>query len=104
MQIIRGLTVFPSAVEEVVRRIDELGDEFEIVNLDCFRIVGEPRAEVPTSRHAALAEKIESEVHAKIGLRPEVELMVWTPPPQMAFDMPHGKRGDLQSATEGERP
>ena len=74
MQIIRGLTVFPSAVEEVVRRIDELGDEFEIVNLDCFRIVGEPRAEVPTSRHAALAEKIESEVHAKIGLRPEVEL------------------------------
>jgi phenylacetate-CoA ligase len=76
---IRGLTVFPSAVEEVVRHIAELGDEFEIVvyeeqELDCFRIVAEARPEVPKSRHAALAEKIESEVRAKIGLRPEVEL------------------------------
>ncbi len=76
---IRGLTVFPSAVEEVVRHIDELGDEFEIVvyeehALDCLRIVAEPRPEVPASRHPSLAEKIESEVRAKIGLRPEVEL------------------------------
>jgi len=76
---IRGLTVFPSAIEEVVRHIDELGDEFEIVvyeehALDCLRIVAEPRPEVPASRHASLVEKIESEVRAKIGLRPEVEL------------------------------
>jgi len=76
---IRGLTVFPSAVEEVVRHIDELGDEFEIVvyeehELDCLRIVAEPRPEVPVSRHAVLAEKIEDDVRAKIGLRPEVEL------------------------------
>jgi phenylacetate-CoA ligase len=76
---IRGLTVFPSAIEEVVRHIDELGDEFAIVvyeeqELDCLRIVAEPRPEVPKSRHTALTEKIESEVRAKIGLRPEVEL------------------------------
>lgn len=76
---IRGLPVFPSAVEEVVRHLDELGDEFEIVvyeehNLDRLRIVAEPRPEVPASRHSALAQKIEDEVRAKIGLRPEVEL------------------------------
>ena len=76
---IRGLTVFPSAIEEVVRHIDELGDEFAIVvyeeqDLDCLRIVAEPRPEVPASRHPTLAEKIESEVRTKIGLRPEVEL------------------------------
>jgi hypothetical protein len=36
--------------------------------------VAEPRPQVPASRHASLVEKIESEVRAKIGLRPEVEL------------------------------
>jgi phenylacetate-CoA ligase len=76
---VRGLTLFPSAIEEVVRQIDELGDEFEIVvyeehALDCLRIIAEPRPEVPVTRHASLAEKIESEVRAKLGLRPEVEL------------------------------
>jgi len=76
---IRGLTVFPSAVEEVVRQIDELGDEFEIVvyaeqELDCLRIVAEVRPEVPVSQHTPLAEKIVTEVRTKIGLRPEVEL------------------------------
>ena len=76
---IRGLTVFPSAVEEVVRHIDELGDEFEVVvyqeqDLDCLRIVAEPRVELSVTQQAALAEKIESEIRAKIGLRPEIEL------------------------------
>ena len=74
-----GLTVFPSAAEELVRRIDEVGVEFEIVvyeehHLDCLHIVAEPRLEVPTIRHAVFAVKIESEVRTKIGLRPEVEL------------------------------
>jgi phenylacetate-CoA ligase len=66
-------------VEEVVRRIDELGDEFEIVvyteqELDCLRVVAEARPEIHASQHPLLTEKIVSEVRAKIGLRPEVEL------------------------------
>jgi phenylacetate-CoA ligase len=76
---IRGLTVFPSAVEEVVRDIRELGDEFQIVvtlehDLDCLRVVAEPRPDVAERRHAALADRIASDVRAKIGIRPEVEL------------------------------
>jgi phenylacetate-CoA ligase len=76
---IRGLTVFPSAVEDVIRGIPELGDEFEIIvsldqDLDCLRVVAEPRPEVATTHYSALGEKIVSEVRAKIGIRPEVEL------------------------------
>jgi phenylacetate-CoA ligase len=66
-------------VEDVIRGIPELGDEFEIVvyldqDLDCLRVVAEPRPEVVTTHYSALGEKIVSEVRTKIGIRPEVEL------------------------------
>ena len=76
---VRGVTVFPSAIEDVVRRFAELGDEFEIVvarrgELDELTIVAEPRPDVAEARHDELRERIATSVRAHCELRPGVEL------------------------------
>jgi phenylacetate-CoA ligase len=76
---VRGVTVFPSAIEEVVRRFPELGDEFLIVlerrgELDELTIVAEPRPDVPASAHDDLSQRLVSSVRAHCELRPSVEL------------------------------
>jgi len=75
---IRGVTIFPSAVEDVVRRFSELGDEFEIVletedDLDEITIVAEPAADLPESQHDELNEGLVEAFRANLELRPNVE-------------------------------
>jgi phenylacetate-CoA ligase len=87
---IRGVTVFPSAIEEVVRGIDEVGDEFQIVvttekALDVLTIVAEPKPEVPQSSYAELAKHIQNQVRAKLEIRPEVELKPYGTLPKTEF-------------------
>ncbi len=74
---IRGLKLFPSVIEEVVRRFDALGDEFQIVLetegvLDSFTIVAETRA--AAGDQTGLAERIATEVIRLCELRPRVRL------------------------------
>ncbi len=71
---IRGMTIFPSAVEEVVREFSELGDEFEIVpdnegGLDEITIVAEPVPDVPESQHSDLTERLVEAFRANPELR-----------------------------------
>lgn len=75
---IRGVTIFPSAVEDVVRDFSELGDEFEIVlemdgDLDEITIVAEPVPDVPESQHDELNERLVEAFRADLELRPNVE-------------------------------
>jgi phenylacetate-CoA ligase len=78
MLSIRGVTIFPSAVEEVVREFSELGDEFEIVldtegDLDEITIVAEPVPDVPQSQHSDLNERLVEAFRADLELRPNIE-------------------------------
>ena len=87
---IRGITCFPSAIEEVVRGFAEVGDEFQIVltqekALDVLTIVAEPRPDVPDKEYARLAKAIQHEVRAKIEIRPEVDLKPYGTLPKTEF-------------------
>ncbi|MDP2935715.1 MAG: phenylacetate--CoA ligase family protein, partial [Dehalococcoidia bacterium] len=87
---IRGVTLFPSAIEEVVRGFPEVGDEFQIIltqekMLDVLTIVAEPRPEVPEKDYAALAKRIQTEVRTKVEIRPEVDLKPYGTLPKTEF-------------------
>jgi phenylacetate-CoA ligase len=75
---IRGVTLFPSAVEDMLRRMPEVGDEFQIVldrterARERFRLTVEAR---PGTDHEALVARIEDESRARFDLRPEVEIV-----------------------------
>jgi phenylacetate-CoA ligase len=74
MITVRGENVYPSAIEDVLRGFQTLG-EFEIVvsregQMDQILI----RAEAPQAGDAELAEKIATALRRTLGVRPELEL------------------------------
>jgi len=77
MIIVRGVNVFPSAIENVVRELPEI-EEFRIETFERqalreIKLVIEPASS--QSSVAGLPEKLASLVRQRIGLRPEVELV-----------------------------
>jgi len=87
---IRGITMFPSAIEEAVRGFAEVGDEFQIVitqekAMDVLTIVAEPRPDVLEKDYPALAKRIQNEVRAKVEVRPEVDLKPYGTLPKTEF-------------------
>ncbi|HEY7201224.1 MAG TPA: AMP-binding protein [Candidatus Dormibacteraeota bacterium] len=85
---IRGVTLFPSAVEDMLRRMPELGDEFQIVldspgrERERFRLVVEAR---PGADAAAVAVRVAEETKARFDLRPEVEVVAAGTLPKTEF-------------------
>jgi phenylacetate-CoA ligase len=76
---IRGLKLYPSVIEEIVRGFDSLGDEFQIVLdtegvLDQFTIVAETRGFVDETAEAEIARRLETEVIRKTELRPRIRI------------------------------
>ena len=87
---IRGITVFPSAIEQVVRGIDEIGDEFQIVlatvkDMDEVTIVAEPKPSVSQAEYPAIAKKILDEIRTKLEIRPAVDLKPYGTLPKTEF-------------------
>lgn len=85
---IRGVTLFPSSVESVVRGIPELGEEFKVVltrkgELDELTLVVEQR-DTSLSR-ADLAAKVENTFRAQLELRASVEVVDYASLPQTMF-------------------
>jgi phenylacetate-CoA ligase len=77
---VRGVSLFPSAVEDAVRRVPEVGDEFEVVvttarELDVLTVRVECRPEVPAADHEMVAKRVESEVISRCELRPVIEVL-----------------------------
>jgi phenylacetate-CoA ligase len=76
---IRGLKLFPSAIEEIVREIEALDDEFQIVLetagvMDEFTIVTEARGELGESGLAEIVRRLEAEVIRRCELRPRIRI------------------------------
>jgi phenylacetate-CoA ligase len=75
MTVVRGVNVFPSAIENVLREFSEI-EEFrvEIFTQDAMReirLILEPSSEQNAGRE--LAERVGQRVRERIGLRPQVE-------------------------------
>lgn len=83
---VRGVTVFPTCIEDAVRGVQGVGDEFAIEitrerELDVLTV----KVEVPPDEDAAgVAAVVEREVQSRCELRPEVSVlpMGTLPPPE----------------------
>jgi phenylacetate-CoA ligase len=80
MVIIRGVNVFPGAIENIMREFAEIEEfRFEVFEKEAMkeiRIILEPRSDLSST--ATLAEEVSRRLRDRIGLRPHVELV----PPQ----------------------
>lgn len=77
---VRGVTLFPSAIEDAVRRVPHVGPEFQIDisterDLDVLTVRIEPRSDLGSDRHAELAGLVEAEIISRCELRPVVEVL-----------------------------
>jgi phenylacetate-CoA ligase len=77
---IRGLKIFPGAVEDVIRSFADLGNEFQIVierdgDLDLFTIVAETAGEFADDFNERLRAALEAELIRKLELRPHVRIV-----------------------------
>jgi phenylacetate-CoA ligase len=77
MIIIRGVNVFPSAIENVMREFPEI-EEFRVEAvqqsaLTELKLTLEPGPEYGSS--AGLAERVSQRLRESVGLRPQVELV-----------------------------
>jgi phenylacetate-CoA ligase len=77
---VRGITLFPSSIEDVVRRVPGLGDEFAIVlsserDLDVLTVRVEALSGTPLTAHPQLAATVEREVRADCEVRAVVEVL-----------------------------
>ena len=73
MVTVRGVNVFPSAIENIVRRFDEV-DEFRIElirerGMDALRCAIEPRTDVAGGHARALADRVAEAIHGDVGIR-----------------------------------
>jgi phenylacetate-CoA ligase len=77
MIIVRGVNVFPSAIEQIVREIPEI-DEFRVDAVQSaalmeLKLTLEPRPEFASA--ASIVEKVAQRFRETIGLRPSVEMV-----------------------------
>lgn len=87
---VRGVTLFPTSIEDAVRGIADTGSEFEIVlqaerSLDVLTVRIEARAELPPDRHDDLRRRVESAIVAACELRPVVEVLAYGTLPRAEF-------------------
>jgi phenylacetate-CoA ligase len=79
MFVVRGENVYPSAIENVIRGIEGLGDEFRIIitrekTMDEMIVRAEYRSGVNAAQIPELGQRLEKDLKAR-GLRTVVEIM-----------------------------
>lgn len=77
---VRGITLFPSSIEDIVRQIPTLGAEFAIVlkkehDLDELIVQVEAVPDVPTDRYGEIAALVEREIRSQCELRAIIEVL-----------------------------
>src|SRR5204862_5873781 len=75
---VRGVTLFPSAIEDAVRRVHEVGAEYRVIvsrerDLDVLTVQVEPADDVAASRHDEVVRLVTTEIVSRCELRPVVE-------------------------------
>ena len=87
---VRGVTLFPSAIEDAVRRVAEIGEEFQLVisrerELDVMTVLVEPRPEVSADQHPAILKRVETEIVSRCELRPVIQALPYGTLPKTEF-------------------
>ncbi len=77
---VRGVTLFPTAVEDAVRRVEGIGEEFQIIvtrerELDVLTVQVEPHPSVGKDQHVELLRLVEREIISRCELRPVVQMV-----------------------------
>ncbi len=77
---IRGVTLFPSAIEQVLRGRAELGDEFQILlrtedGMDELELIVEAAPSVPHSDYTVVAGRVADAFRSRLELRAEVQVL-----------------------------
>jgi len=77
---IRGLSFFPSTIEDSIRRHPDLGDEFRVEitsvdDLDRLKITVEPSSAIPKDSYVAPRERLRRDLQGALGVDVEVELV-----------------------------
>lgn len=77
---VRGITLFPSSVEDAVRRVPGVSNEFAIVltkdrELDVLMVQVEVQPGISVDRYGDISGKVEREVRSRCELRPVVEVL-----------------------------
>jgi phenylacetate-CoA ligase len=76
---VRGVTLFPSAIEDAVRRVPDVGPEFQVAvtterDLDVLTVRVEPR-DASVADLGEVARLVEAEIVTRCELRPVVEVL-----------------------------
>lgn len=88
---VRGLVLFPSTIEAVVRQVPDLTNEFMLVlttgagGLDELTVQVEAGAHVAAARYGELGERVREAIRTHVGLRAEVEVLAPATLPRTEF-------------------
>ena len=77
---IRAVNVFPSTIEDVVRKFPEMGSEFQLIlekkgDLELVTVKAEPLPEVSQDDYPALKRKIEEAIVDALAIKIPVEFI-----------------------------
>ncbi len=87
---IRGLMFFPAVIEDSVRRLTEVGDEFRIEirrvdDMDKIKITVEPSSQIPKGSYAPPQQRIARALKGSLGIDVDVELVPYGSLPRTQF-------------------
>jgi phenylacetate-CoA ligase len=87
---IRGLAFFPSTLEDSIRRLPELGDEFKVEitrveNMDRVKVTAEPSSPIPKSDYRLPQERVARALEGALGIEVDVELVPYGTLPRTQF-------------------
>ena len=77
---LRGVSVYPTAIEKALRSFPELGMEWQLVidrhnSAQEMVVKVEATASLPPEDRRALADRVEERIRAQVGIRPVVEIL-----------------------------
>ena len=87
---IRGLMFFPAVLEDSIRRLEDVGDEFKVEisrtdNMDRVRVTVEPSSQIPKSDYGPSRERIARALKGSLGIDVEVVLVPYGSLPRTTF-------------------
>ena len=77
---IRAINIFPSAIDDIVRKFSEMGSEFQLViekkgELDLVTVKAEPLPEVDQEAYPKLKRKLENAIKDALAIKMPVEFV-----------------------------
>lgn len=87
---IRGLMFFPAVIEDSIRRLVDVGDEFKVEithrdSMDHIKVTIEPASQIPKSSYDPPRERVARALKGSLGINVEVEMVPYGTLPRTQF-------------------